>query len=364
MVRLPKDLEHLSNTRGPQAMYQLDARIVWDSRNRISGSRATKTGEWHQRIIDSQAVGYRLALDGDTGRWSLTASWTRTKKLRNTNEQTPSATPVQSVAEVAYGRRCCGIDLNAGHFNAFILDKHGNPQGAPIVYEIPQQGTSKQRQTRVCEALHSLARDHLLPADINHVAVEQLDFADIAAQGRNRANRRGRPGRVTRGKTLSIPTSKFTYHAATILNSYDIKLVAVDAAYSSIWGARDWQPALNSSRKQSGTRHDAGSVVLGRRSQGHGPRRNPGTPRNDQSRKAGSGTHKRVCSTGKGPANAANPIRGENRTAGMPVGNGNDGPSGTLACTPRQSGGHRRKQDRPPLNRSRRPTDDTIIYPK
>ena len=182
MVRLPKDLEHLSNTRGPQAMYQLDARIVWDSRNRISGSRATKTGEWHQRIIDNQAVAYRLALDVDTGRWSLTASWTRNKKpRRNTNEQTPSATPVQSVAEVAYGRRCCGIDLNAGHFNAFILDKHGNPQGAPIVYEIPQQGTSKQRQTRVCEALHSLARDHLLPADINHVAVEQLDFADIAA---------------------------------------------------------------------------------------------------------------------------------------------------------------------------------------
>ena len=231
-IRLPKHLEHLSNTSGLQAMYQISSRINWDARNRNKGSRSEKIGEWYERIIGSEAVGYQLGYDTDTGRWVVTVAWTRTKKPRNKpdtaavaaatsespavagrSQQQTMQTVADDVAVSCYGKRCVGIDLNAGHIDAFILDEHGNPVGAPIFYKIPQEGSTEQRLTVICETLHRLCREHLIYADINHAAIERLDFADIAAQGRNRHQRRGHAGRTTRNKTLSIPTSMFTYHA-------------------------------------------------------------------------------------------------------------------------------------------------------
>ena len=371
-VRLPKHLEHLSNTPGPQAMYQTNSRICFDARNRAEGSRSQKIGEWHERVVNSKAVGYRLSYDTDTRRWVLTAAWTRTKKPRNkpdpdtppkSSEEPLQAAPGDDAADVAFAKRCFAIDLNAGHIDGFVLDQHGNPVSRPIVYQIPQQGTSKQRQSRVCETLHRLCREHLLHADINHVAIEHLDFADIAAQGRNRPARRGAAGRGTRRKTLGIPTAKFTYHAAAIFNSYNIGVVAVDPAYTTRWGARIWQPALDSSRKQSGTRRSASSVVIGRRSQGHGPRRAPGIHRNDKSRKARSGTHAtKVCSNGQDPANAANPKRGQDRTAGMPARNGNDEPERHHSA--RKDSSASTAKDRTGRSKpfKQAATDDTNIY--
>ena len=192
------------------------------------------------------------------------------------------------------------------------------PSAAPFFYEIPQEGSTEQRLTVICETLHRLCREHLIYADINHVAVERLNFADIAAQGRNRHQRRGAAGRTTRNKTLSIPTSTFTYHASAIFNSYGIAVAAVDPAYTSRWGAREWQPALNSSRKQTGTGHSAGAVVIGRRSQGYDPWRSPGIHRNDQSRKAGSRTRQNGCSVGQDPANVTNPNKAKLVSFGTP----------------------------------------------
>ena len=373
-IRLPKHLEHLSNTPGLQAMYQISSRINWDARNRTTGSRSQKIGEWYERIVSSEAVGYQLDYDTDTRRWVVTVAWTRTKKPRNKPDNVAAAgrsqqqtmqTVADDVAVSCYGKRCVGIDLNAGHIDAFILDEHGNPVGAPIFYEIPQEGSSKQRLTVICETLHRLCREHLIYADINHVAVERLNFADIAAQGRNRPSRSGTAGRTTRRKTLSIPTSTFTYHAAAIFNSYGIAVVAVDPAYTSRWGAREWQPALNSSRKQTGTRHSAGAVVIGRRSQGHDPWRSPGIHRNDQSRKAGSRTHARVCSVGQDPANVTNPNQ-RNRVKlvsfGTPDGNGNDEPEQHLRVCVDGSPGTAETGAGCPGNRPGQPVDDTIIY--
>ena len=344
---------------------------AWRWRNRRKGSRAAKISEWHERIVDSQAVGYRLSYDTDTARWVLTTSWTRTKKPRNkpfTDTSPDNATTVTTVAraavaDVACRERCFGIDLNAGHIDGFILDEHGNPEGSPISYEIPQQGTSQQRLTAMCETLHDLCREHLLHADINHVAIEVLNFADIATQGRNRAVRRGAAGRVTRRKTLGIPTAKFSYHASAIFNSYSIAVVAVDPAYSSRWGAKHWQPALNSSRKQTGSRHSAAAVVIGRRSQGYDPWRLPGIHRKDQSRKAGSGTHSHVCSTGQDPANTTNPTsRVKTVASGSPVRDGNDEPEQHHRVCVDGSPGTVETGEGCPGNRPGQPVDDTIIY--
>ena len=359
-------------------MYQMSSRIVWDARNRTKGSRSKKICEWHERVVNSQAVGYQVLYDTDVARWVLTAAWTRTKKPRNKPAVTgttaaatdttrtagaTTGTTAAAVADVAYRRRCFAIDLNAGHIAGFILDADGNPEGVPIVYAVPQQGTSQQRLTTMCETLHRLCREHLVHADINHVAIEALNFADIAAQGRNRAVRRGAAGRTTRRKTLGIPTAKFSYHAAAIFNSYGFTVVAVDPAYSSRWGAKHWQPALNSSRKQSGSRHSAASVVIGRRSQGYDPWRLPGIHRKDQSRKAGSGTHSRVCSTGQDPANATNPTSRVNiNSAGSPVRDGNDEPEQHYRVCFDGSPDTVDPGAGCPGNRPGQPVDDSIIY--
>ena len=375
-VRLPKHLEHLSNTDGPQAMYQTSSRINWDARNRVKGSRSVKISEWHERIAEAKAVGYQINYDADVGRWLLTVSWTRTKKPRKATAAADAAnaaagTSIQTAANDAtaddvavscYRQRCVGIDLNAGHIDAFILDQYGNPVGRPIFYEIPQQGTTEQRRERVCETLHRLCREHLLHADIHHAAIEALNFADIAAQGRNGPKRRGAAGRTTRRKTLSIPTSKFTYHAAAVFNSYGIAVVAVDPAYTSRWGAREWQPALNSSRKQAGTRHSASSVVIGRRSQGHDPWRSPGVSRHDQSRKAGSGTRQVGCSAGQDPANVTNPNRVKLVSSGTPDRDGNDEPEQHHGVCADGSPGTAETGAGYPGNRPGQPVDDVIIY--
>ncbi len=50
-------------------------------------------------------------------------------------------------------------------------------------------------------------------------------------------------------------------------------VIAVDPAYTSIWGARYWKKPLDRSRRQAGDRHQAAAVVIGRRSQGHSAKR-------------------------------------------------------------------------------------------
>ena len=154
-IRLPKHLGHLSNTPGPQAMYQISSRINWDARNRNKGSRSEKISEWYERIIGSEAVGYQLDYDTDTSRWVVTVAWTRTKKPRNKpdnvagrSQQQTMQTVADDVAVSCYGKRCVGIDLNAGHIDAFILDEHGNPVGAPIFYKIPQEGSTEHTPHR------------------------------------------------------------------------------------------------------------------------------------------------------------------------------------------------------------------------
>lgn len=47
-----------------------------------------------------------------------------------------------------------------------------------------------------------------------------------------------------------------------------IPLVAVDAAYTSKWGAPHWQKPLTSS-KRNPTRHDATAMAIGRRALGY-----------------------------------------------------------------------------------------------
>jgi hypothetical protein len=64
-----------------------------------------------------RAITYDISVDPDRGRWYLDASW----------KTTPQPPPV--LGELRAGG-VVGVDLNADHLAACVLDASGNPIGA------------------------------------------------------------------------------------------------------------------------------------------------------------------------------------------------------------------------------------------
>ena len=102
------------------------------------------------------------------------------------------------------------------------------------------------------------------------IAIEKLDFTDVRTRQRGR---RGKAGKTTRRKVCGIPTSRFVHTIASAAYRNGMVVIAVDPAYTSIWGARYWCKPLDRSRRQRGDRHQAAAVVIGRRSQGYSEKR-------------------------------------------------------------------------------------------
>ena len=214
-------------------------------------------GEWKAQASSDRAVGYAIRLDPDRDRWYITASWSLPPK------ESPT------VSEAAKSGRCLAIDVNSGHLDARILDTHGNPVGRPIRKDIPEQGSSAHRLGGLREAVSQLVK-WAQRQGVSVIAIERLDFTDIRTRQRGR---RGKPGKTTRRKVCGIPTSRFTHTICSAAYRHDMTVIAVDPAYTSIWGARWWKKLLDRSRRQAGDRHQAATVVIGRRSQGYGAKR-------------------------------------------------------------------------------------------
>ena len=248
-IRLPAPLAHLSNIPGRTPTYRLSAPIRW---NHLAG-------EWKAQASSDRAVGYTIRHNPDTDRWYIIASWSLP----------PKACP--GVEDAAKSGRCLAIDVNSGHLDARVLDVHGNPVGRPVRKNIPERGSSSHRLGGLREAVSQLVK-WAKQQDVSVIAVERLDFADIRTMGRQRG-RRGKPGRTTRRKVCGMPTSRFTHTITSAAYRHDMVVVAVDPAYASIWGARYWKKPLDRSRRQAGDRHQAATVIIGRRSQGHGAKR-------------------------------------------------------------------------------------------
>ena len=260
MIRLPKPLEHLANGSGPYL--RIAAPLRWNHR----------AGQWRNRVIARDSLTYQITYDTDKQRWYITCSWT----LK------PAASDQRTVEQVARSGNCLATDLNAGHVAARVLDPCGNPIGSPLTVRIEQQGSSARRLSRVREAVDELHRWGKTRG-ATYSAVEKLDFTDVRTLGRQRRRtRRGKPGRTTRRKTLSIPTAQFTAAMVSNADKHAMAVVAVDPAYTSRWGARYWQQPLNKSRTQSGNSHEAATVVTGRRSQQHQAKRRNGNPGQEQ----------------------------------------------------------------------------------
>ncbi|MFH8926472.1 IS200/IS605 family accessory protein TnpB-related protein [Streptomyces pristinaespiralis] len=256
-IKLPAPLAHLANAA--HGRYALATKV----------SFAHRGSEWADRVAAHRAVAYRIHHDTGRDRWYVTASW-----------QIPAAQAVPLEAALAHG--VIGVDTNADHLAAWRLDAHGNPCGEPRRYFYDLTGSAPHRDAQVRHALTRLL--HWAKAcGVKAVAVEDLDFH--AEKTREKHGRRRRFRQLISG----MPTGRLRARLVSMADATGITIIAVDPAYTSTWGAQHWQEPLTSpTRKMS--RHDAASIAIGRRAQGHPIRRRTTPPPHDQSDRAGHRT--------------------------------------------------------------------------
>ena len=251
-IKLPAPLAHLANR--PHGRYRLGCPVTFPYRGDEVAAQAM-TG----------AVRYDLAFDPERSRWYADASWRA--------PDTP-AVPLEELTRYPV----LAADLNADHIAAHIVTPDGNPAGLPVTVPLDLAGlpasTRDGRLRAAVSELIRIARGHGCAA----IAVEDLDFAEARAEGRERTGNRpgrGRRGRGYRRMVAGIPTGKFRDRLAQMAANRDLAVIAIDAAYTSRWGGDYWLAPLQH-KNQMATGHHAAAVVIGRRAHGHRARRRQG----------------------------------------------------------------------------------------
>jgi IS605 OrfB family transposase len=251
-IKLPAPLAHLANR--PCGRYRLSCLVAFSYRADEVASQAA-----------TAAVRYDIALDSASGRWYLDASW------RTPTRPAPSLSELRRAPVVA-------VDVNAGHLAVAVLAADGNLLGAPVTIPLDLAGrpaaTRDGRLRAAISGLLAMARAHGARA----IVIEDLDFAQARAEGREQpGNRpsRGRRGRAFRRAVSGIPTGKFRDRLVQMTHNAGLAVVAVDPAYTSRWGAEHWLAALRAQHPQT-SGHHAAAVVIGRRALGHRARRRAG----------------------------------------------------------------------------------------
>ncbi|MEO8815664.1 MAG: hypothetical protein ABI307_12710 [Mycobacterium sp.] len=231
--------------------------------------------EWAARVAQRRAVRYDITFDPAKGRWYLDASW---------KQDAPA--PARSIEQLRTGP-VLGVDLNADHLAGWVLDGAGNPVGKPITIPVDTAGlAASRRDGRVRAAITALldTADH---ATCTAVVIENLDFADARATGRETMGR-GRRGKRFRRTVAGIPTARFRTRLTGMAARRGIAIIGVDPAYTSKWGAQHWVKPLQQQTSGPVTGHHGAATAIGRRGLGLAIRRRPTGPRNGQRTVAGT----------------------------------------------------------------------------
>jgi hypothetical protein len=254
-LRLPPLLAHLANR--PHGRYRLSCSVAFSHRADEVAAQAM-----------SGAIRYDISRDPQSGRWYLDASW------RTSPGPVPSLDDLRQHPVVA-------VDVNVGHLSAAVITTDGNPAGTPFTIRLDLAGlpaTARDGRLRAAiSALIAVAKARGAWA----VVIEDLDFAEARAEGRERTGNRpsrGRRGTAFRRAASGIPTGKFRDRLTQMTANAGLAVVAVDPAYTSRWGAEHWLAPLRQDHPEiSG--HHAAAVVIGRRALGHRARRREGVSR-------------------------------------------------------------------------------------
>jgi hypothetical protein len=248
-LKLPAPLAHLANR--PTRRYRLSCPVRFSYR----------ADQWAAQAV-SGAVRYDLGYVPERDRWYLDASWTHPRRV------------VPTLAEgISFPR--LAVDLNAGHLDCVVLDPSGNPTGGfdtiPLALDDRCSTTRDGRLRAAISRLITLASTH----GCQCIAIENIDFADVRAEGRETLGR-GRRGRRFRRTVTGIPTRRFRDRLVQMCANQGLWVVAVDPAYTSRWGQEHWHAPLQHHTRTMVTVDHAAAVVIGRRSLGLRARRRPG----------------------------------------------------------------------------------------
>ena len=253
-VKLPAPLAHLANQ--PHGRYRLSATVEFGYRGDEVAAQAS-TG----------AVRYDITRcphpsDPSRDRWYIDASW----------KATPA--PVALLDELRQ-HPVVSIDVNHGHLAVGVVAPDGNILGTPATIGLDLAGlpaTTRDGHLRaVITGIIATAEEHGAHA----IVIENLDFAEARAEGRERhGNRpcRGRRGRGFRRAISGIPTARLRGRLVQMACNAGLSIIVVDPAYTSRWAARHWLTPLQQHHPQA-TGHHAAALVIGRRGLGHRARR-------------------------------------------------------------------------------------------
>jgi hypothetical protein len=180
-VKLPPDLPHLANR--PYGRYRLSCPVVFSYR----------WSDWRAQVEDG-AVRYDIVYFPERDRWYLDASWTYPTRA------------LPTVVE-ATARGVVAVDLNSGHLACWNVDSDGNPSGSPHSISFASAHPSSSAldghiRSAISEII-GLARARGCRA----VAIENLNFDDLRAGGRERHGR-GRRGKQRRRTVAGMPTRR------------------------------------------------------------------------------------------------------------------------------------------------------------
>jgi len=250
-IKLPPSMSRLANR--PHGRYRLSCAVAFRYRAAEVGAQAA-----------SGAVRYDVVFDPGRGRWYLDASW-----------KTPQSTP--TVEELRFDP-VLAVDVNGGHLACVVLDPAGNPLGPPRTIPLETSGLpSARRDGRTRAAISELLR-MATAHGCSAVVIENLDFAEARAEGRESSSRRpsrGRRGRSFRRMVAGIPTGRFRDRLTQMAVNRGLAVIAVDPAYTSMWGAEHWLAPLRQtfSPGTAVSGHHAAALVIGRRGLGQRARR-------------------------------------------------------------------------------------------
>jgi hypothetical protein len=243
-LKLPAPLAGLANR--PSGRYRLACPAEFSYRADEVAAQAT-----------SGAVRYDISTNPETGRWYCDASW---KKA-----------PTRATLEELQAGTVVAVDVNAGHLDAAVITADGNVLGAPFTVPMDLAGlaapTRDGRLRAAVTALLTAAKEHSAQA----VVIENLDFEQARAEGRERTGSRpsrGRRGRRYRKMVAGLPTARFRDRLTQMASNAGLSVVVIDPAYSSRWAAVHWLPLLREQHPET-TGHHAAALVIGRRGLGH-----------------------------------------------------------------------------------------------
>jgi IS605 OrfB family transposase len=249
-IKLPAPLAHMANQ--PYGRYRLSCPVGFSYRGDEAAAQAA-TG----------AIRYDVSHDPGRGRWYIDASW--------------KAGPVAPAARLDDLRQhpVVALDVNHGHLAVAVIAPDGNILGTPATTGLDLSGLpSATRDGHLRAAISSLldcARQHSARA----VVIEDLNFAEARAEGREWAGSRpsrGKRGRSFRRVVAGIPTARLRDRLTQMASNAGLSVIVVDPAYTSRWAAQHWLTPLREHHPKA-TGHHAAALVIGRRGLGHGARR-------------------------------------------------------------------------------------------